>query len=269
MCCCIVGVAALLPLFYTHTRTLPSNVCALPPTRNKQSSTPAPSPSTNTKQLCSHLRLWCHMQSQVLGDSSNRFSLSLGSSGKASAPQTFAVGGRGVTDLAASPCGTRLAVACADGALRLLEVTTGSVVGGFQAYYGSLLCCSFSPDGRCVCLLVSASLTNCRHTQNNPARVSRVAFGGNARLCVTRPQTLQCFAHVVWLVCGVAASGTGSHARCIARIASVPCCSSIHGAMDARVAHPPAASTLRVVCGYLHSKPETCFDKATALCKRV
>jgi hypothetical protein len=58
--------------------------------------------------------------------------------------------GGGVNDVASSPDGKLLAAACRDGAMRLIELSSGAVVGGFCSYYGALLCCAFSPDGKYV-----------------------------------------------------------------------------------------------------------------------
>ncbi len=89
------------------------------------------------------------IQSAILGESSNRFSLGLGSTGKSPSPHsTITVSARGIHDLAASPCGTRIAAAGCDGSLRIYDVPSGSMLGGCQSYYGAFLCCMFSPDGR-------------------------------------------------------------------------------------------------------------------------
>lgn len=45
--------------------------------------------------------------------------------------------------------------ACRDGAVRIMMAGSGQVVGGFHSYYGAMLCCSFSHDGRCVLVLRS------------------------------------------------------------------------------------------------------------------
>lgn len=86
-----------------------------------------------------------------LAELTSRFSLSLGSKSSGPSPQqTIAIGGGGVQDVAFSPDGLQLAVACRDGALRVVDVSSGNVVAGFKGYYGSLLCCTFSDDGRYI-----------------------------------------------------------------------------------------------------------------------
>ena len=93
------------------------------------------------------------LQSALLGEGTSKFSLSnLGTSHKNShSPiNTFTVPGGGINDMAASPCGTKLAVASRDGCIRLLDVANGSTVGGFHSYYGAMLTCCFSPDGKYV-----------------------------------------------------------------------------------------------------------------------
>ena len=90
------------------------------------------------------------MQSTVIGEGPSKF-LSLKSSSKNAGPfNTLNVGGGGVTDVAAAPDGKLLAISCRDGATRLLETTSGTLVAGFMSYFGAALCCCFSPDGRCV-----------------------------------------------------------------------------------------------------------------------
>ena len=89
------------------------------------------------------------------GGSGSKFSLGLGSSKKDLTPSnTFAAvgsggsGSGGICDASLSPDGRLLAVACRDGAVRLLDALTGAVTGGFRSYFGAPTCCSFSPDGR-------------------------------------------------------------------------------------------------------------------------
>ncbi|EFJ52199.1 hypothetical protein VOLCADRAFT_87114 [Volvox carteri f. nagariensis] len=89
-------------------------------------------------------------QTHITGEGSGKF-LSLGSSSKSQSPSsTIAISGGGINDVAVSPDGRQLAAACRDGALRLIDIGTGTVVGGFCSYYGALLCCAFSPDGKYV-----------------------------------------------------------------------------------------------------------------------
>ena len=64
--------------------------------------------------------------------STSKFLLGSKTSKSASPVSTFTVNGGGINDMALSPDGTRLAVACHDGALRVLDMATGTVVGGFQ-----------------------------------------------------------------------------------------------------------------------------------------
>lgn len=101
-----------------------------------------------TSLLPSPTRLPPHRQAHLTGEGSGKFSLSLGSSSKSQAPSsTITISGGGINDVAASPDGRQLAAACRDGALRLVDLGTGTVVAGFTSYYGALLCCAFSPDG--------------------------------------------------------------------------------------------------------------------------
>lgn len=88
-------------------------------------------------------------QAAVIGESASKF-LSLKSSNKNPGPVSSFNLGAPITDIAPSPDGTKLAAACRDGVLRLLDVAAGTVVGGFQSYFGATLCCSFSADGRFV-----------------------------------------------------------------------------------------------------------------------
>ncbi len=86
----------------------------------------------------------------MVGETASKF-LSLGSSNKNVSPlTTFNLNGGAVSDIAMSPDGTRMAAACRDGVLRILDVANGSVVAGMQSYFGAMLCCSFSGDGKYV-----------------------------------------------------------------------------------------------------------------------
>ncbi len=115
----------------------------------------------------------CLLQSAILGESNNRFSLNLGSNNKSMSPHsTIAVSVRGIHDLAASPCGTRIAAACCDGSLRIYDVASGSLLGGCQSYYGALQCCMFSPDGRCVHVVSPTPVTP--HPRPTPPLSSHV-----------------------------------------------------------------------------------------------
>ncbi|GIL43152.1 hypothetical protein Vafri_973 [Volvox africanus] len=94
--------------------------------------------------------IYVYKKSHLTGEGSGKF-LSLGSSSKSQSPSsTIAISGGGINDVAVSPDGRQLAAACRDGTLRVIDVSTGTVVGGFCSYYGALLCCAFSPDGKYV-----------------------------------------------------------------------------------------------------------------------
>jgi hypothetical protein len=64
----------------------------------------------------------------------SKFSLNIGSKGASSIPHinSISVPGGGINDLAASPCGSKLAVACKDGCCRVLDVSSGTVLQGFK-----------------------------------------------------------------------------------------------------------------------------------------
>ncbi|GFR41197.1 hypothetical protein Agub_g1867 [Astrephomene gubernaculifera] len=94
--------------------------------------------------------IYMYKKAQVTGEGSGKFSLSLGSSSKSQSPSIIPLGGGGVNDVAPSPDGRHLAAACRDGSLRVVELGSGAVVAGFCSYYGALLCCCFSPDGKYV-----------------------------------------------------------------------------------------------------------------------
>eukprot|EP00879_Flechtneria_rotunda_P028765 GHRR01030985.1.p1 GENE.GHRR01030985.1~~GHRR01030985.1.p1 ORF type:complete len:472 (+),score=191.29 GHRR01030985.1:604-2019(+) len=64
--------------------------------------------------------------------------------------QTINVNGGGINDAAFSPDGSRLAVACRDGTVRLLDWPNGNCVGGYSSYYGAVLCVCWSPNGALV-----------------------------------------------------------------------------------------------------------------------
>eukprot|EP00201_Polytomella_parva_P023134 CAMPEP_0175040416 /NCGR_PEP_ID=MMETSP0052_2-20121109/1248_1 /TAXON_ID=51329 ORGANISM="Polytomella parva, Strain SAG 63-3" /NCGR_SAMPLE_ID=MMETSP0052_2 /ASSEMBLY_ACC=CAM_ASM_000194 /LENGTH=494 /DNA_ID=CAMNT_0016302619 /DNA_START=65 /DNA_END=1546 /DNA_ORIENTATION=- len=54
------------------------------------------------------------------------------------------------SDLAMAPDGVTVAAACRDGVLRLLDLKSNDVISLFTGYYGALLCCAFSTDGRYI-----------------------------------------------------------------------------------------------------------------------
>ena len=56
----------------------------------------------------------------------------------------------GIAAASISPCGRFLALACRDGVLRVLAVPSGAFLVGFKSYFGGLLCCAWSPDGRLI-----------------------------------------------------------------------------------------------------------------------
>lgn len=96
------------------------------------------------------------------------------------------VGAR-VAAAAVAPAGDRLALACRDGALRILELPSGAPMGGFRSYYGGLLCCAWSPDGRLVAAggeddLVAVWAVEDRqmvaHLTGHTSWVAAVAFDG-------------------------------------------------------------------------------------------
>ncbi|GAX85219.1 hypothetical protein CEUSTIGMA_g12639.t1 [Chlamydomonas eustigma] len=94
--------------------------------------------------------IYTYKKSSVVGEPSSKFSLGLGSSKKDHTPLATFNLNTGITDAVLSPDGTRLAVTCRDGSLRLLDPSTGSVLGGMQSYYGAFTCCCFSQDGKYV-----------------------------------------------------------------------------------------------------------------------
>lgn len=68
----------------------------------------------------------------------------------ANAQQLYRVAGGGITAGSLSPSGKHIALACRDGTLRVLEIPTGVSISGFKSYYGGLLCCSWSQDGKLI-----------------------------------------------------------------------------------------------------------------------
>ncbi|KAG2442792.1 hypothetical protein HXX76_002871 [Chlamydomonas incerta] len=130
--------------------------------------------------------IYVYKKAHLTGEGSGKFSLSLGSSSKSQAPSaTITISGGGINDVALAPDGKQLAAACRDGALRLVDLGTGTVVAGFASYYGALLCCAFSPDGKYVAAggeddLVSvyglAERYPVLHGEGHRSWVSRVAW---------------------------------------------------------------------------------------------
>ena len=61
-------------------------------------------------------------------------------------------GASGIAAAAVSPLGKYIALACRDGVLKILEIPSGTLVAGFKSYYGGLVCCSWSPDGKLIAM---------------------------------------------------------------------------------------------------------------------
>ncbi|KAK9819570.1 hypothetical protein WJX81_001337 [Elliptochloris bilobata] len=78
-----------------------------------------------------------------------RFSAKNGATGRAPVLAIHAAS-RGITALAVSPDGMRVATAGRDGVLRVHDLASGALITGFKSYYGSLTCCAWSGDGRYV-----------------------------------------------------------------------------------------------------------------------
>jgi len=135
--------------------------------------------------------LYMYKRSSVTGESSSKF-LGLGGSSKPVVPAAvWSPGGGCVNDLAASPDGRLLAVACRDGALRLLDAGSGATLHGCYSHYGALLCCAFSADGKYVAaggeddlVMVYGVEERCvvAHLEGHNSWVSRVAFDPHAQL---------------------------------------------------------------------------------------
>jgi WD domain, G-beta repeat len=101
------------------------------------------------------------------------------------AQQLHRAGGSGITAASVAPSGKHIALACRDGALRVLEIPSGTLICGFKAYYGGLLCCSWSSDGKLIAAggeddLVAVYNFEKRqlvaHLQGHTSWVSGVAF---------------------------------------------------------------------------------------------
>jgi hypothetical protein len=96
--------------------------------------------------------------------------------------QTVAVPGcGGVNDVAFNPDGNRLAAACRDGSVRLLDWPSGQCVAGYRSYYGAALCVCWSPDGRFVASGGEDDLVAMYSVPDKQVGGARV---GRARACV-------------------------------------------------------------------------------------
>jgi len=80
-----------------------------------------------------------------------------GHDGLSSFTNVNSAGVNGVNDVQFSPCGSYLAVVSQDGFLRLFAFAYQSnqhlqvqLLGSMKSYFGGLLCCAWSPDGRYV-----------------------------------------------------------------------------------------------------------------------
>lgn len=100
--------------------------------------------------------LACHASGSILvykknpgmtGEGSGKLLSHLSSKSTGSNPSsTISLACGGINDAAFCPDGGRLAVACRDGSVRLLEWPSGACLGGYQSYYGAALCVCWSPD---------------------------------------------------------------------------------------------------------------------------
>lgn len=91
-------------------------------------------------------------QSSVLAPAEglSKWTLTSSRAAGSSTPSSSWALGTGINDVAVSPDGSKLAAACRDGTLRLIDLASGDVVGGTQSYYGALLCCCFNAAGSYV-----------------------------------------------------------------------------------------------------------------------
>lgn len=95
------------------------------------------------------------LHQKIIGNSSDTRLLERTSNESALRPDTSAhqlhrLTGGGVAAAALSPSGKHIALACRDGTLRVLEIPSGVLIAGFKAYYGGLLCCTWSQDGKLI-----------------------------------------------------------------------------------------------------------------------
>lgn len=108
-----------------------------------------------------------------------------GTSANTEKPLNLAAFPAAINQFAFSPCGVYLAVASADGFLRVFDYHQMELVGAFRSYFGGLLCTSWSPDSRFVAaggeddLVVVWSLAERRvvcRCQGHKSWVTAVAF---------------------------------------------------------------------------------------------
>mmetsp|Transcript_19632 Transcript_19632/g.54741 ORF Transcript_19632/g.54741 Transcript_19632/m.54741 type:complete len:493 (+) Transcript_19632:188-1666(+) len=147
-------------------------------------------PHTNGHFLAAYTTgtILIYKKSAVVNEGTSKFSLSISShASKPPAPtSTITVSGGGINDVAVCPAPTGfIAAACRDGAVRIMSASSGQVIGGFHSYYGAMLCCCFSHDGRYLAAggeddLVSvysmAERAPVAHCQGHQSWVSRVRF---------------------------------------------------------------------------------------------
>ena len=105
----------------------------------------------------------------------------------------FAFSGDGVLDSQISPDGTKMAIACKDGTLRILDISDilcPVTIGGFKSYYGSFLCCAWSGNSRYVAagseddlVTVFGIIERCpvAHCEGHQSWVSSVLFDNTSK----------------------------------------------------------------------------------------
>lgn len=131
-----------------------------------------------------------YLHQKIIGNSSDTLLLERTSNDSALRPAASAqllhrAAVDGIAASAVSPSGKHIALACRDGTLRVLEIPSGVLISGFKAYYGGLLCCSWSQDGKLIAAggeddLVAVYNFEKRqlvaHLQGHTSWVSGVAF---------------------------------------------------------------------------------------------
>ncbi|KAG1671978.1 hypothetical protein FOA52_013350 [Chlamydomonas sp. UWO 241] len=155
--------------------------------------------------------VYVYKRGAVAGDAPTKF-LGLGSSSKPAVPAAvWSPGGGCVYDVAFSPDGRTLAVACRDGGLRLLDASSGAVVGGMSSYYGAFLCCAFSGDGKYVAA----------GSEDDLVSVYGVAERGPVAHCEGHRSWVSAVRFDPWVPSDVAPAGAPPDAAGIYRLVSV------------------------------------------------
>ena len=94
--------------------------------------------------------------------------------------------GVAINEFAFSPCGHFLCVVSADGYLRVFNYDAMELVGTGRSYFGGLLCCCWSPDGKVKIIEIQHALITYHAKNEQLSGLSRININLFAVYCCWR-----------------------------------------------------------------------------------